>query len=429
MLRHWKHFPFDDNIVHKLVLWVDQYDHGTCYIGDGWGHKNQSCFKAMAGVGVHQNFKGSISDVQSFLDASNDYVFTRIGYDLKNELEHLPPPKSASISFDTISLYIPAVLVIAKNAELRIGIRDESIHDCTHQDIYDSIMKLENEPLTFEIDNPKFNWPKAEYLKKIERTKAFIQQGEIYQANICQEVNWATSRFHPSAAFNTGFKTNPNPFSVYLKEGPQHILSWSPERFISMHGQTLLSQPMKGTAPRGETIEEDNRNKQRLSTSEKDRRENVMIVDMVRNDLSHFAAKNSVQVEDLYAIESYPKVHQMYSTVVAKLKEGAGPFNALLKAFPMGSMTGAPKIRAMEIIDELEVNSRGMFSGSIGYISPDGKADFNVVIRTLIYDQKQGMLSAHVGGGITALSNANEEYEECMVKLAPIRKLLKDLGG
>jgi para-aminobenzoate synthetase component 1 len=427
MDRVWKQFDTNNSIAERLALWSSKSEFGFCFRGDGWGAKNNSKFAALAGIGVFANYSGTLKEASDFVDQANDYVVSSLSYKLKNELENLSSNNPTSIEIKPFLLTIPEVVVIEGEGQVRIGIRGEILSQKAHEDVLSDIENIKSNPSQQQASKPNLKWSRNEYLTKIRKTKDYIQLGEIYQANICQEINWSQAQIQPALLFNRGYENNPNPFSVYVRLNNKHILSWSPERFLSLNDREVLSQPMKGTAPRGIDKKEDDMLKAQLAKSEKDRRENVMIVDMVRNDLSHFAEKKSVHVPELYKIDTYPSVHQMHSTVKSILRTEVSQFSALLKAFPMASMTGAPKVRAMQVIDDIESSGRGMFSGSIGFFAPNGKADFNVVIRTLIYDDIKQLLSAHVGGGITALSDEESEYEECLVKLDPIRKLLYEI--
>jgi para-aminobenzoate synthetase component 1 len=199
-------------------------------------------------------------------------------------------------------------------------------------------------------------------------------------------------------------------------------MSGSPERFLKREGDRLMSQPIKGTVRRGRSAEEDNALIDTLQSSEKERAENVMIVDLVRNDLSRIAQKATVEVTELCGIHSFQTVHQMVSTIECRLDKDKGLSDILRATFPMGSMTGAPKISAMKHIDRIEPEGRGSYSGSIGYITPTGDFDFNVLIRSLFHNSKTESLVANVGGAITSLSDAHQEYEECMLKAEAILK-------
>jgi para-aminobenzoate synthetase component 1 len=234
------------------------------------------------------------------------------------------------------------------------------------------------------------------------------------------------SNFHsdPSALFKK-MKAS-SPFSAFYKIEHNYLLCSSPERFIRKEGNRIISQPMKGTAARNEDTILDLQNKLKLQTSEKERSENVMIVDLVRNDLSRIAERGSVQVDELFGIYTFPAVHQMVSTASAQLKSEM-PFTTIVEAmFPMGSMTGAPKIRAMEIIDQCESFNRSIYAGSIGYISPNGNFDFNVVIRSILYNDKIKSAMIPVGSAITNSSVAEDEYNECLLKA---QKLLQIING
>jgi para-aminobenzoate synthetase component 1 len=215
------------------------------------------------------------------------------------------------------------------------------------------------------------------------------------------------------------------PFSVYLKQQPRYVLGASPERFLKKTSNRLVSQPIKGTIRRGRTTTEDEALKLALRNSEKEQAENLMIVDLVRNDLARSAETGSVQVDELFGIYSFQQVHQMISTVSATARADASLAEILGNAFPMGSMTGAPKIRAMQRIDELEATRRGVFSGAIGYITPDGDADFSVVIRSVLYNATDQYASFMVGSAITYDADPEQEYAECLLKASAMRSVLE----
>lgn len=204
------------------------------------------------------------------------------------------------------------------------------------------------------------------------------------------------------------------------------MLSASPERYLKKDGETIISQPIKGTAKRSKNILEDDRLKIALSQDTKERSENIMIVDLVRNDLSKTAIKGSVKVEELTKVYTFDQVHQMISTVTSKVEETTHPVDVIKSTFPMGSMTGAPKISAMRIIEDLEASKRGLYSGSVGYFSPTGNFDFNVVIRSILYNKTKKYVSYSVGGAITAKSDPLKEYEECLLKAKAMRTVLEN---
>jgi para-aminobenzoate synthetase component 1 len=233
----------------------------------------------------------------------------------------------------------------------------------------------------------------------------------------------------PLSVYRGLTNASPNPFSCFYRQDAAFLMCASPERFLAKRGQQLYSQPIKGTAKRYPgNAAADEASKLALLGSRKELSENVMVVDLVRNDLSKICERASVQVDELFGIYSYPQVHQMISTVSGKLKDNVSFSEILSATFPMGSMTGAPKIRVMELIEQYEPSRRGLFSGSVGYISPDGDFDFNVVIRSILYNENTQYLGYQVGGGITWYSNPEEEYEECLLKAAAIRKVLEGEG-
>jgi para-aminobenzoate synthetase component I len=428
MKRQFKRYPCIEGFAEKLVEWIDQQPNGICLRGEGWCQHFNESYEAIAGVGVRESYTSSLLNAATFIESNQDYVFVHLNYDVKNELHGLDSRHSERVSFPQWRIFIPNWIIKVQENHIEIGWMDDT-HSSAEADllIQQISNQKENHQHAVGQKRTQSTWSKEAYLTALKKTLAHIQAGDIYQANICQEFYWEDVALHSAQVFNQGFRTNPNPFSAFYKLDGMHCLCWSPERFLTFNGRKIISQPMKGTSPRGNTEAEDRMNFQSLQRSEKDRRENVMIVDMVRNDLSHFAEKNSVEVSELYKVVTYPKVHQMHSTVTADLKRDVPFFDALLKAFPMGSMTGAPKRRAMEIIEQIEATKRGLFSGTIGLITPDGNADFNVVIRSLLYNESTKSLSCMVGGGITAQSNIEDEFEESLVKFEPIRQLIESL--
>jgi len=242
--------------------------------------------------------------------------------------------------------------------------------------------------------------------------------------NYCVEFFSGNASIHPATLFQRLCEISPMPFSCYYKNDDQHLMCASPERFLARRGGKIISQPIKGTAKRGRTREEDEQMKIRLRHDAKEQSENVMIVDLVRNDLSRTAARKSVQVEELFGIYTFRQLHHMISTVISEMREGVHWTEIIRHAFPMGSMTGAPKIRAMQLIDAFESTMRGLYSGAVGYVTPDGDFDFNVVIRSILYNSDLDYLSFMVGSAITINSDAAKEYEECLLKAKAMMEVL-----
>ena len=233
------------------------------------------------------------------------------------------------------------------------------------------------------------------------------------------------AKIEPLAIYQKLNEISEPPFAVYFRNNTQHLLSASPERYLRKEGTKVISQPIKGTAKRSVDTNEDEQSKLNLVHNEKERSENIMIVDLVRNDLSQTATKGSVQVEELCQPYTFKQVHQMISTVISEVEPSTSPIEILRTTFPMGSMTGAPKISAMQIIEELEETKRGLYSGAVGYFTPTNDFDFNVVIRSILYNATNDYLSFSVGSAITSLSDPAMEYEECLLKAKAMFEVLQ----
>jgi para-aminobenzoate synthetase component 1 len=254
----------------------------------------------------------------------------------------------------------------------------------------------------------------------------YIQQGDIYEANFCMEFFAENAQINPIDTYQKLATISQTPFAAFFKNNEHFLLSASPERYLRKEGTQVISQPIKGTAKRFEDPIQDEKSKLDLASDAKERSENIMIVDLVRNDLSQTANKGSVKVEELCAIYSFKQVHQMISTISSEVSNTISPIDILQTTFPMGSMTGAPKLSAMKIIEELEATKRGLYSGAIGYFSPVGDFDFNVVIRSILYNKNNNYLSFSVGSALTSLAIPEKEYEECLLKAKAMLHVLEN---
>jgi para-aminobenzoate synthetase component 1 len=269
---------------------------------------------------------------------------------------------------------------------------------------------------------------KEEYCAVIEQLRQHILRGDCYEINYCQQFFSANAHIHPVTVYQQLSEVSPNPFSALYRTGDTWLICASPERFLKKQETKILSQPIKGTSiriPHDQTA--DNHSKEALHNSAKDRSENVMVVDLVRNDLARVCEEGTVKVDELYGIYSFPQVHQMISTVSGVLKPGISFTEIIRATFPMGSMTGAPKKRVMELIERYELTKRGIFSGAVGYIAPNDDFDFNVVIRSIMYNAATSYLSFQAGSGITFYSDPEKEWEECLIKAEAMRKALEKL--
>jgi para-aminobenzoate synthetase component 1 len=354
------------------------------------------------------------------------WLFGFFGYDLKNEVENLSSGNADNLDFPEMLFFEPEWVFAVQNGVLTIYF-DTCLHSKSMAgSMYDSVMKSPRVASTF-AKNPELNarTSKEEYISTVDKVLAHIKRGDIYEMNLCQEFYAENAEFNPIESFIKLNEFSPTPFSAFGRFNNNYVLCASPERYLCKRGETISSQPIKGTGPRGITPEHDEQLRESLRNNTKERAENIMIVDLVRNDLSRVAAKGSVKVDELCGVYPFRQVNQLISTVSCKLRPELNGVDAIKASFPMGSMTGAPKIRAMELIDKYESTKRGLFSGAIGYFDPDGDFDFNVVIRSLLYNKKKKYLSLSVGGAITIGSKPEDEYNECLLKAAAAMKILQ----
>jgi para-aminobenzoate synthetase component I len=289
------------------------------------------------------------------------------------------------------------------------------------------------EALRIELPDPgsdmEADWTercdRADYLARVERLMHHIQRGDIYEVNYCIErtAHWPT--LDPFAAFLRLLRRSQAPFAAFMRSGDRFLLSASPERFLAFDHRQVIGEPMKGTRPRSADPEEDVRLRDELAQDAKERSENIMAVDVMRHDLSRIAAPASVMVKELCGVRSYPRVHQLVSTITATIAPAYGPMDVIRAAFPMASMTGAPKEYAMRLIAAAEGGPRGAFSGSLGFFAPDGTGDLNVVIRSIVFDRRSGLASLRTGSALTALCDPAAEWEECAVKARSVLDALR----
>jgi para-aminobenzoate synthetase component I len=351
------------------------------------------------------------------------WVFGHVSYDIKNKIEPLQSKHPDGIQFPDLFFFVPAVILQLQDHCLTITCNDHS----DPEKIYAAIRSVAQPPcFTSAVTSIQPRLSKEAYIKTIEQLKQHILRGDCYEINYCQEFYATDVEINPVSLYQQLTGISPNPFACYYKHESQHLLCASPERFLQKKASRLISQPIKGTIRRNsEDSHADLMLLHELKESEKDKSENVMVVDLVRNDLSKICKEGSVNVSELFGIYSFPQVHQMISTVEGELNDDL-PFSSILKAcFPMGSMTGAPKKRVMELIEQYEKTKRGLYSGTVGYFSPNGDFDFNVVIRSILYNAADKYLGYQVGGGMTFYSDPVKEYEECLLKAAAIRKVLE----
>jgi para-aminobenzoate synthetase component 1 len=381
-------------------------------------------FPTLLAVGARHTFPVQDTPVfaglQDFVQTNRDWVIGYLGYDLKNEIETLTSQNPDHSQFPNAGFYVPEHIIFFREDALEIASFAEP------ESIWDAILQTElpepQPPVFSGMIQPRTT--RETYLQTVRRLQEHILDGDIYEVNYCMELFAENAALQPLEAYLALNALSPMPFSVFGKMDRQYLLCASPERFLKKAGNHLISMPIKGTVRRGFSPEEDTILKQQLHASEKERAENMMIVDLVRNDLARSAVPGTVKVEEMFGIYTFAALHQMISTVSAEIRPGVSTLETIRNAFPMGSMTGAPKIMAMQLIDRYENNKRSLYSGAAGYFTPDGDFDFNVVIRSILYNAATQYLSFSVGSAITYDSIPEQEYEECLLKAQSLYKVL-----
>lgn len=402
--------PCTEENKRKMIRFVDQTESFFCllnaneyndkYSKDNWklAYGNRVLFKVES--------KQAFELLRTFQAESNKNIYGLLSYDLKNEVEKLRSNNPAAINF-------PSIFFFEESNSIT------EIDEHLISDIEINLAELTNEQSIIEQKHSEIiqRVSKAEYLEKVIQIQEHILNGDVYEMNYCIPFEIDLKEIDPIELY---FKLNahsPNPFSGILKIEDLYILSASPERYLRKQKNRIISQPIKGTIKRTEDVEKDIN---ALLNSEKERAENVMIVDLVRNDLTRTAITGSIKVDELFGIYTYPQLHQMISTVSSEIDIKFDSIDVIKSTFPMGSMTGAPKVKAMELIEKFECFKRGAYSGAMGYIDNNGDFDFNVLIRSIFIDKRNKKLSFNVGSAITIDSIPDEEYEECLLKAKAI---------
>jgi para-aminobenzoate synthetase component 1 len=427
MARSYQTFPADNfqRIKTKLLNWSSRFNIFVLLDTHAYNLplRAHECLVAAGDSRRIRPAEGmGLDALDAFIEGRGDWIFGHLSYDLKNRLEPLQTSHPDHLGFDDFYFFVPRIVCQLDDAGIRIG--------CLEDDpavVYREIMSM---PAEISVPGPvegnfQQRCSEQEYLDAVHALQAHIRRGDCYEINYCLEFFSEQARMHPPAIYTKLTELSPNPFSAYYHNGNQYLLCASPERYLRRTGRQLISQPIKGTMARiKDRPAEDLAQEEKLRNSGKERSENVMIVDLVRNDLSRICVEGSVRVDELLGIYAFPQVFQMVSTVSGELAPGK-PFSEILRAtFPMGSMTGAPKRKVMELTDRYEKSRRGLFSGAVGYFDPKGDFDFNVVIRSILYNAETGYLSFPAGSAITHYAEPAQEYAECMLKASAIRQVL-----
>lgn len=432
MTRTVKVFSIDKPTVfkEKLLLWAQQFE-SVIWLDSNQHQQTYTSYDGILAVDEFTSIKtdafNAFEKLQEYQSITKDYLFGYLSYDVKNDTEKLTSHNFDGLDFSDVYFFQPKKIVFVKENTLEfhyLKMVDDEIDDD-----FKTICHAEPVEASHATNNKtnihiQARIHKNEYAKKVNEALQHIYKGDIYEVNLCQEFYAENATINPLAIYQHLNRISKTPFATFLKIEHQYLLSASPERYLKKEGGKIISQPIKGTRKRLINKIEDIQIALHLSQDKKEQAENIMIVDLVRNDLSKTAKKGTVQVEELCKVYTFEQVHQLISTVVSEVAESTNPVDVLKSTFPMGSMTGAPKIAAMKMIEKLENTKRGLYSGAVGYISPTGDFDFNVVIRSILYNEEKEYVSFSVGSAITAKSTPEKEYEECLLKAKAMKMVL-----
>ncbi|WP_294956719.1 anthranilate synthase component I family protein [uncultured Flavobacterium sp.] len=411
----------------QLLSWAQQFREVVFLDSNSYPQQYSSfdCILAVdAFTSLKTDYYNAFEDLKQYQQNTKDWLFGYLSYDLKNDIERLQSNNFDGLNFPDLFFFQPKKVFILKGNELEIQYL--MLCDDELEEDFEEIIKTQSETfVTLSGVEVKQRISKELYVEKVNQLLHHIHIGDMYEANFCMEFYAEEVVINPLEKFQKLNEISQAPFSVFFKNYKNYLLSASPERYLKKEGEKIISQPIKGTSKRFSDVVEDEKSKSVLASDAKERAENIMITDLVRNDLSHTAQKGSVEVEELCGIYSFLQVHQMISTITSKLDSKFSPVDVLKTTFPMGSMTGAPKISVMEIVENLEETKRGLYSGAIGYFTPEGDFDFNVVIRSILYNQENQYVSFSVGSAITSLSVPEKEYEECLLKAKAMHEVLR----
>ncbi|HLW40449.1 MAG TPA: chorismate-binding protein [Brumimicrobium sp.] len=367
-------------------------------------------------------FEGDDVDaLDAFLNRhKEDYRFGFVSYTSHNH----PSNKKDKIGFPKIGFFVPRYVVeIDKKGTLTYLKGNKNGYSSRKIDGFLNHSKGESRNQV-QLES---QLTQSEYLTQINALQADMNREKVGVVVFCQEFYAEKQEINPKTTYFQLNQKSKSPFSCFVQWNEKYVLSASPERFIKKEGTKLITQPIKGTAKRGKTQEEDEAFKNRLLSSEKEIEENTLVVEGIKNDLMQVAKKETVDVESFSQIHSFETVHQLISTISAEI-EPETSFGTILKTvFPMGSMVGFPKEKALKLLDKYEAFNRGLYSGTIGYIQPNGNFDFNVVIRSILYDDENKTIICPVGGGITLQSSPEDEYNECLIKLNVLQDTLNNV--
>ncbi len=427
--RQFASFPFSDlyKIKQQVLNWSARFN-TCCFLDNQQYHSGEHTYECLVAAGERTRLQAeagnAFGELKKFSLLNDDWLFGHFSFDLKSETEGSRSRLTDYIRFPDLFFFVPEFIVIILPDEVQIG-----LYGNHHKEVMNDIesgtsvrqKNISGEPII------QSRVSKDQYMEIIHKIRGHILRGDCYELNFCQEFFVESADLDPLTLYRDLNRISPSPFSAFYSVDEKFLICASPERFLKKKGDIILSQPIKGTSARdAQNREHDETLKAELAASEKDRAENVMVVDLVRNDLSKICETDSVRVAELFGIYSFAQVHQMISTIVGKPRKDLHWSEMIAGTFPMGSMTGAPKKRVLELIEQYEKTKRGLFSGALGYVKPNQDFDFNVVIRSLLYNKPGSYLSYFAGSGITVNSDPEKEYEECLLKVATFEGIIKN---
>jgi len=422
-------WPHGDEALYDAILSISTAFPEVCLLDSnhykGYPHSNFGSLMALGSLRSLHCEENALGELAQFCREQHDWVFGYLSYDLKAQCEPgLPSRHTAYPGWPKLHFFVPQYLLMFHEGHWQIGVHHPEEAAALQQMLLGQQAAPKALPGKRVVLQARTD--REQYLRQVAAIKAHIHRGDIFEMNYCMEYFEADAEIVPEQVYRKLDNISHAPFGAFLKlDNSRYLLCSSPERYLKRQKNLLISQPIKGTCKRSDNPAEDDRLRKELQQDTKERAENVMIVDLVRNDLSRVCEPGSVLTEELFGIYTFRQVHQMISTVTGELSVGTGLADIFRATFPMGSMTGAPKVRAMALIDRYEDQCRGLYSGAVGYITPAGNFDFNVVIRSIVYDAEKKYLSAMVGSAITEDCDAEKEYEECLLKLKALQEALQ----
>jgi len=428
-MRKIKKIPFSDlnSLRPKILDWATGFEETIWMDGNDYPLKEKT-YRALLAVdaftAIRTDFHNGFDKLEEYQKVTQDWIFGYLSYDLKNDIANLSSKNIDGLGFPDLYFFQPKKILLFFDDFVELHylnfVADEMDSD------WDLILKHSSTPekLPSSKCSIQSRTSKSSYFEKVSEVLENIKEGNIQELNLCQEFYAEDFTIDPLDIYLRLNDISKPPFSVFLKLNEFFAFSASPERYIKRSENRVISQPIKGTSRRSKDPVEDKNLASSLQSDEKERGENIMIANLVQNDLSLFAEKGSVMVEELCGLYSFKQVHQLISTISCQVSATISNVEILRKTFPMGSMAGTPRDAALKLIERIEDFKRGLYSGAIGYMDPFGNFDFNVVIRSILYNANKNYISYSVGSAITINSVPEREYEECLVKAKAMSDVL-----